>query len=126
MQLVEIYEKYKEESKNYIEWIEELVEQDFEGYTQEEINSKLEYAKNQFEAFMEDSGKIEVSEDQEANYQDLRYLVMDTLFLAVDLEHFYKFGEQGRFKMRALNYLNKRKRADMFGDPNVGRSCPIM
>lgn len=126
MQLLEIYEEYKEESKNYIEWIEELVQQDFEEYTVEEINLKLEYAKKQFEVFMEESGKIEVPEGQETNYQDLRYLLMDTLFLAVDLEHFYKCGEQGRFKMRALNYFNKRRRADMVGSLNGGGSCPIM
>lgn len=126
MQLLEIYENYKKESKNYMQWLEELVDQDFEGYTAEEISSKLEQARKQFEAFMEASGEIEVEEDQKANYQDLRYLVMDTLFLAADLVHFYKCGEQGRFKMRALNYFNKRRRADMFGNPNGGGNCPIM
>ena len=103
MQLLEIYEAYKEESKAYLDWIEELVEQDFEGYTKEEISSKLSYAKKKFEDFMEQSGVIEVEEEQEANYKDLRYLVMDILFLANDLAHFYKCDELGRFKMRALN-----------------------
>lgn len=126
MQLLEIYEAYKEESKAYLDWIEELVEQDFEGYTKEEISSKLSYAKKKFEDFMEQSGVIEVEEKQEANYKDLRYLVMDILFLANDLAHFYKCDELGRFKMRALNYFNKRRRADMFGSVNSGTSCPIM
>ena len=91
----------------------------------EELNL-FQYAKKKFEDFMEQSGVIEVEEEQEANYKDLRYLVMDILFLANDLAHFYKCDELGRFKMRALNYFNKRRRADMFGSANSGTSCPIM
>lgn len=126
MQLVEIYESYKAESKNYIDWIEELVEQDFAGYTAEEISSKLETAKQKFGELIEQSGTLEVEEAQEANYKDLRYLLMDTMFLASDLAHFYKCEELGRFKMRALNFLNKRRRADVFGQNTGNGSCPIM
>lgn len=126
MQLLEIYEDYKGFSKRYIEWIEALVNEDFAGYTAEEITARLEEAKQKFQELMEESGQLEVEPEQEANYKDLRYLVMDALFLAGDLAHFYKCEELGRFKMRALNYFNKRRRADMFGSQNGGGNCPIM
>lgn len=126
MTLLKIYEDYKELSKQYVSWLEELVEKDFAGYAAEEILLKLENTRNQFEAMMEQSGGLEIETEQEANYKDLRYLVADALFLATDLAHFYKYEELGRFKMRVLNYLNKKRRVDVFGGQTDRGHCPIM
>ena len=126
MQLLEIYDDYKELSQKYVSWIEELVEKDFEGYGEEEVKVKLEDARIKFEAMMNQSSTLEVEADQEANYKDLRYLVMDALFLATDLAHFYQYKELGRFKMRVLNYFNKKRRADIFGGQGNRGHCPIM
>ena len=53
------------------------------------------------------------------NLRDLNYLALDTLFLTMDLKNFYKLGESERFKMRAVNYINKRNRGQGFS------SCPL-
>lgn len=126
MQLLELYEQYKEMNKKYTEWLEELVDQDFEGYPAEEILLKLEVARNDFETMVEKSNELEIESEQEANYKDLRYLVTDALFLSTDLAHFYKYEELGRFKMRVLNYLNKKRRVDVFGGQTDRGHCPIM
>ena len=47
------------------------------------------------------------------NLRDLNYLALDTLFLTMDLKNFYKLGESERFKMRAVNYINKRSRGQI-------------
>ncbi|MBE6023324.1 MAG: hypothetical protein E7231_08840 [Cellulosilyticum sp.] len=125
MQLVELYESYKEESKNYMDWVETLVEKDFEGYGEDVIMAGLEVARDQFNRLMEESNVLEISPEEEGNYKDLRYLLMDHLFLASDLAHFYKCKELGRFKMRVLNNVNKRRRAEMFGSTAGSGSCPI-
>ena len=126
MQLLEIYENYKAVNKEYISWIEELVEKDFQGYTEDEIKAKLEEARQSFTDMMEQSNELEIGEEQEVNYKDLRYLVMDALFLASDLAHFYQYQELGRFKMRVINCFNKKKREAVFGGQPGNRSCPVL
>lgn len=126
MQLLEIYENYKAVNKEYTSWIEELVEKDFQGYTEDEIKAKLEEARQSFTDMMEQSNELEIGEEQEVNYKDLRYLVMDALFLASDLAHFYQYQELGRFKMRVINCFNKKKREAVFGGQPGNRSCPVL
>ena len=53
------------------------------------------------------------------NLRALNYLALDTLFLTMDLKNFYKLGESERFKMRAVNYINKRNRGQGFS------GCPL-
>ena len=47
------------------------------------------------------------------NLNELKYLIVDTLFLTFDLNNFYKLKEFERFKMRFANYVNKRRRDEM-------------
>ena len=47
----------------------------------------------------------------ENDLRDLKYLIVDSFFLLIDLENFYKYKEFERFKMRAVNHINKRRRA---------------
>ena len=65
---------------------------------------------NLFEDLKLRCDKIEVEEKDINNLRDLNYLALDTLFLTMDLKNFYKLGESERFKMRAVNYINKRSR----------------
>lgn len=118
MELVELYQSYSEVNKDYMAFIEETVNADFKNSEQEAILQTLVKAKESFEELMAASNELNPREDDETNFKDLKYLLVDTLFLAIDLLDFYKAGEEGRFKMRVLNHLNKKRRAEMFGENN--------
>lgn len=124
MNLVEIYAQYVNINNEYTSWIEALVNEDFQNDAQPLIKIRLQDTKEQFQKLMEACSNLKVDAENEENFKDLRYLVMDSLFLAGDLEAFYKVGELGRFKMRVLNYLNKKRRADMFGE-KPGDGCRL-
>ena len=124
MGLVELYQSYSEINRDYMTFIEETVSTDFKNNQPEEILQLLTQAKKGFEELMAASNEIELREADETNFKDLKYLLVDALFLAIDLLDFYKEGEEGRFKMRVLNHLNKKRRAEMFNEANQ-MSCPI-
>ena len=105
-------------------FIEETVSTDFKNNQPEEILQLLTQAKKGFEELIAASNEIELREADETNFKDLKYLLVDALFLAIDLLDFYKVGEEGRFKMRVLNHLNKKRRAEMFNEANQ-MGCPI-
>ena len=114
MEIVRLYEAYTEESTAYLDFIEQLVSTDFALLSSEVILDSLKTAKIKFEKLMEQASQLEVAPDQEENLKDLKYLIMDHLFLARDLACFYEINELGRFKMRALNAINKKRRAEVF------------
>ncbi len=116
MKLVEVYEQYVNLNSEYAAWIENLVNEDFQNDAPPLIKIRLQDTKEQFENLMETCMGLEVEPEQEENFKDLRYLLMDSVFLAGDLLAFYNVEELGRFKMRVLNYLNKKRRADLFGE----------
>ena len=124
MGLVELYQSYSEINRDYMTFIEETVSTDFKNNQPEEILQLLTQAKKGFEELMAASNEIELREADETNFKDLKYLLVDALFLAIDLLDFYKAGEEGRFKMRVLNHLNKKRRAEMFNEANQ-MGCPI-
>ncbi len=124
MGLVELYQSYSEINRDYMTFIEETVSTDFKNNQPEEILQLLTQAKKGFEELMAASNEIELREADETNFKDLKYLLVDALFLAIDLLDFYKVGEEGRFKMRVLNHLNKKRRAEMFNEANQ-MGCPI-
>ncbi|WP_294353892.1 hypothetical protein [uncultured Clostridium sp.] len=111
MNLVNTYEKYDVGNKLYMNFIDGLIKSDFNLVSEEEIELKLKEAKEFFENLKEESDKIEVSEDEINDLRDLKYLIVDSFFLMIDLENFYKYKEMERFKMRAVNHINKRMRA---------------
>lgn len=126
MELVNSYACYTEEYNAYLEFVEQLIETDFANGVEAEVTSKLAKVKVTFESLMEKVSALEVEEAQEENLKDLKYLIMDALFFASDLANFYKHQELGRFKMRVLNALNKKRRAELFGSETAGSgSCPI-
>lgn len=114
MNLIEIYEAYKIENTDYIEWLEILVNESFQNDAPPIIRRRLEDTKACFSQLMEQCATLEVSDEEEANLKDLKYLLMDSLFLASDLVRFYETEDLGRFKMRVLNYLTKKRRAELF------------
>lgn len=116
MNLVEIYEAYRVVSVEYIEWLEIVVQSDFQNDAEPIIRLRLIDTKKQFEEWMEQCNELEVEEKDETNLKDLRYLILDSLFLAADLVRFFETDDLGRFKMRVLNYLNKKRRVELFGE----------
>lgn len=126
MELVNSYAYYTEEYNAYLKLVEQFVEMDFANCVEAEVTSKLANAKETFEGLMEKVSALEVEETQQENLKDLKYLIMDALFFASDLDNFYKHKELGRFKMRVLNALNKKRRAELFGNETIGSgSCPM-
>ena len=126
MELVNSYACYREEYNAYLKLVEQLVETDLSNCVEAEVTSRLSKTKETFETLIEKVSNMEVSEAEEENLKDLKYLIMDALFLASDLDNFYKHKELGRFKMRVLNALNKKRRAELFGNEIAGSgSCPM-
>lgn len=126
MELVNYYTQYTTTYGEYMTYVEHLVETDFKECTEAELTAQLKGARETFETLMMQINGLEVEKEQEENFKDLKYLVMDALFLAGDLEQFVKYQEIGRFKMRVLNALNKKRRAEAFGQFSEGSgSCPM-
>lgn len=111
MSLVMTYEEYNIINKEFLDFVNNIVEENLENYSEEKLE-KLKNYKAKFEEIMEKSNGEVVSEDNENNLKDLRYLVLDSLFLAADITNFYSYKESERFKMRVANYVNKRRRAE--------------
>lgn len=113
MELVNIYDEYREVNKNYVDFLEELINKNFEGFSEDFIISNLENFQNSIENLKIKSDELEVNVENQDNLRDLKYLVVDTLFLTFDLNNFYRIKEFERFKMRFANYINKRRRDEM-------------
>lgn len=111
-----IYRSYIEENIEYTNWLEKLANEDFKNDAPPIIKMRLKEARENFEQLMEKCNELEVASEDEDNLKDLKYLLIDSLFLAMDLQGFFEVGELGRFKMRVLNYLNKKRRAEVFGE----------
>lgn len=114
MSLISTYEEYVKVNGAYVESINEIVSNNFNGYTEENILKKLGDGKNKFEELREKLDEEEVLNEEIDNLQDLKYLVIDGLFLSIDLFNFYNCKELERFKMRFVNYVRKRRVADFF------------
>lgn len=114
MSLLSTYEKYIKVNTAYVEIINKIVNSNFSGYSEEEIMTILVDGKNKFEELRLITDKEEVLNEDDINLKDLKYLVIDGLFLSIDLFNFYNCKELERFKMRAVNYIRKRRVADFF------------
>ena len=106
MELVKTYEEYNELNKEYVKYIQMVMESDISNYD-DIIMNNLENYSNLFEDLKLRCDKIEVEEKDINNLRDLNYLALDTLFLTMDLKNFYKLGESERFKMRAVNFSRR-------------------
>lgn len=113
MELVNIYDEYREVNKNYVDFIEELVNKNFEGFSEDFVMGNLENFQNSIGDLKVKADDLQVEEEDKDNLKDLKYLIVDTLFLTFDLNNFYKLKEFERFKMRFANYVNKRRIDEM-------------
>lgn len=110
MSLISTYEKFTHINEEFIEFIDKIVKENFEAFSEEQIKMNLKIALNNYEKIKFESDEIQVDDENKNNLNDLKYLIMSGLFLVSDLSHFYNIKEFERFKMRAVNYINHSRR----------------
>ena len=108
MELVKTYEEYNELNKEYVKYIQMVMESDISNHDNIIMNN-LENYSNLFEDLKLRCDKIEVEEKDINNLRDLNYLALDTLFLTMDLKNFYKLGE-----IEPMLFINYAKTYDNF------------
>ena len=113
MELIKIYEQYREISNQLQLYLEKFIAT--ENTTCDEIKPTLEEVQKGIEHLLNCTTDLEVGEAHQEDLQDLKYLITDTFFLLMDLINFCNYQELGRCQMRAINYLGKRKRVEIFG-----------
>ncbi len=114
MELSNMYESYKSIITAYDARLEEISSQ--ENIEQSpEIFSYFRNTKDKFEQMMDMVSEIEEDENNETDLKDFKYLLTNTYFLSLDVSHFYEYNEMGRLKLRILNYLNNKRRQEMWG-----------
>ena len=114
MKLVEIYNEYKSLNNTLQAFLEKFIEPEA-TMPVEQLKEIFEETKGGIENLLEASANLTVASEHEDDLRDLNYLMTDTLFLLMDLVNFCNYNEIGRCKMRAINYLGKRKRVEVFG-----------
>ncbi|MEG0295086.1 MAG: hypothetical protein RR620_00125 [Clostridium sp.] len=124
MDLLSTYEEYTEFQKEYVIFIEELFNSNLNVYSEDVTIKRLTEAKKKFELLMDKSSEIVIESKDADNLKDLRYLIVDALFLSTDLLGFYQYKEVERFKMRVNNYINKLRRSELFKETNSS-SCRV-
>ena len=112
--LSEIFNKYVEINSEYVKYINDIVNNNFVGYLEEEIMNKLVEGKKNFEELMSQIDKCENEEENGLFLKDVKYSIVDGLFLTIDLYNFYNSKELERFKMRAVNYIRKGRVTSFF------------
>lgn len=111
MSLLLIYEEYNNLNKQYLDFINNVINENLEEYSDSILKALKEY-KVKFEEILGKTTLEDETSENEDNLNDLKYLVLDSLFLAADLANFYSYKEKERFKMRVVNYINKKRRAE--------------
>lgn len=114
MELVEIYNEYKNLNDTLQAFLEKFIEPEA-SMEAEQLKEIFEETKSGIEHLLDASADITIPSEHEEDFKDLKYLMTDTLFLLMDLANFCTYNEIGRCKMRAINYLGKRKRVEVFG-----------
>ena len=114
MSLVSIQEEYNKAKSEYIELINELSNSDLGNCDNEDILNNLIAGKTKFELIKIKSDNEVLSEEEKDKLKDIQYSIVDSLFLCMDLINFYKTNQVERFKMRAVNYVNKKRIEELF------------
>lgn len=114
MSLISTYEKFTHINEEFIEFIDKIVKENFEAFSEEQIKMNLKIALNNYGKIKFESDEIQVDDENKNNLNDLKYLIMSGLFLVSDLNHFYNINEYERFKMRGINYINNSRRGKSF------------
>lgn len=114
MKLKEIFETYVDLNREYVSYINEVINKNFEGYSEDEVMKNLIKSKEKFQELMAEVDKIESEEEDGIFLKDVKYGLVDALFLAIDLYNFYYSKQLERFKMRGVNYIRKGRVTSFF------------
>lgn len=123
MDLLNVYENYKDFNKNFVNFINNIIINNFSNTNKTDILNKLIEGRDFFSDLKKQCETINIESKDIDNLKDLQYLVVDGLFLTIDLINFYNLEEYDRFKMRASNYINKDRLSNMF---KQSKNCSIM
>ena len=84
-----IFEEYIKVNKQYVDFVNELLNKDFTNFKEDEIVNKLVDGKMKFEKLMNDTDICEKEEEEGLFLKDVKYSIVDGLFLSIDLLNFY-------------------------------------
>lgn len=124
MDLISIYTNYKELNNEYTNYLTSLVSTELGECENQAIKDALLRYQNKFEVLKMNADIEEITSENENDLKDLRYLLMDALFASHDVLSFYSQKQVERFKMRAVNYVNKVARANIFNESMSG-TCRV-
>lgn len=112
MELVQVYEDYKKLHTKLQTYLEAFINEE-ELKDKERFKETLTSVQTQVEELLHQATQVNETSENEQDIKDLNYLMTDTLFLMMDLKHFANHDEIGRCRMRMINYLGKRQRAQL-------------
>lgn len=112
--MLNTYEKFSMLNNDLIKYLNELITNNFKNLNNEDIIVDLERILHDIEVLKFKSDEISVHNMDIDKVNDLRYSIMNSLFLISDLLHFYKLNEIERFKMRIVNYINHSSKPQIF------------
>ena len=112
--MLNTYEKFSMLNNDLIKYLNELITNNFKNLNNEDIIVDLERILHDIEVLKFESDKISISNMDSDKVNNLRYSIMNSLFLISDLLHFYKLNEIERFKMRIVNYINHSSKPQIF------------
>lgn len=112
--MLNTYEQFSILNNELITYLNELISDDLKEKNRDEIISKFDRVLNDIEELKFKSDEIVAVGVELDKVNNLRYSIMNSLFLISDLLHFYKLNEIERFKMRAVNYINHNSKPQVF------------
>lgn len=112
--ILNVYEKFSVLNNELITYLNELISDDLKEKREDEIISKFDKILSDIEELKFESDEIVAVGFELDKVNNLRYSIMNSLFLISDLLHFYKLNEIERFKMRAVNYINHTLKPQTF------------
>ncbi|MBC5625852.1 hypothetical protein H8S10_10355 [Clostridium sp. NSJ-49] len=112
--MLNTYEQFSILNNELITYLNELISNDIKDTNKEEVISKFDRMLNDIEVLKFKSDEIVETGAGIDQVNNLRYSIMNSLFLISDLLHFYKLDEVERFKMRAVNYINHTAKPQVF------------
>ena len=112
--MINTYEQFSILNNELITYLNELFSEDLKEGNSEDIINNFKKILNDIEELKFESDEIIAVGEELDKLNNLRYSIMNSLFLVSDLLHFYKLNEVERFKMRAVNYINYNSKPQIF------------
>lgn len=109
MTLLEAYKEFSKINNEYITYINTLANGELGNCDDKEVIDTLLGSKNMYEFLKIKVDDYDFKDDSISAVRQLKMYILDGLLLSIDLLRFYESKETERFKMRAINYINKER-----------------